>query len=691
MLARGNSIRASLGTWPWLTWAAGLCIVMASLAHCSPDSEALNYFDPAKRLLWALAGFLLAGTWSTRASRLDGLSLSLCFGLLAWMAGRTLARPVPAAEIEVLFTWMLPLVLFLLASAINHEREMVFMGCCLVGAGAIQACLMLLQRAGFDPLFGEVTSAMAYQPGRMIGTIGFQNQAVDFLALSAAGIFMVTRKAALRFLFLLVMLLVAGFTGNRSGIVALSCSILVSHAGLIWRNSPRPSRWKRLAAAGAMVCLCAVLATVLLIPDTGARFREIVKDLRQSPSLQSRVTMARVGFDMIQANPWIGWGAGEYALQYVDRLGRVLPAEKTHAALKNTVFARETHNDYLQFAAEFGVIGVVLMSSLVAVMALRMYRARSMQPGPTPAFMYLATYMGISSLFTFAWQTSMGGPLAGFALGLAMPHHVTTRHGDDNATTGLTAALRPMPKPVLALLTAVLVAWFSLDGLLNSSIPSIISRDGPAAAEVFLPGFVYRYHAAVGAALAAQGEYPEAERALDHARRGYCDIVLLNNLGNVKAGLLKWREAVAVYEEWAHSGLEHGNALMNLSIAYEQAGLERKAAHALLQRERLFRDLTPSQIKRLAVLQFRSGDPGAAQSILKASMRRWQSADSPVASEIENLAGVIALSLGQKDEAAKWFTAALERNPQLESASRNLQILTNRPHQPREAESPQPK
>jgi len=677
MTERDKSHSNSLATWPWLTIAAGVCILLASLVYIPSNMTVLNYFDPPKRLLWALAGFVLIGEWSLQTTRLGRTSLLLSMALLVWIVARTLLKPNPSAEIEVLFTWMLPVLLFILASAADQKRGIGVIGRGLVFTGLIQAALMILQRHGLDPLFPDTTLGMTYKPGRMIGTIGYQNQAVDFLALSASGIFMITRHATLRLIFLIVILLVAGFTGNRGGILAFTLAMLASQLLPLWHHDGWSARKKLLSAAGITLGFCGMLAALLLIPETGARFREAATGFLHSTSADSRILMSRIGVNMFCESPWSGWGAGEYARQYLDRLGAVLPFEKTHAVLKNIVFARETHNDYLQFAIEFGFVGLLLAAALFIAIALRAFRTKNdAEKSTASAVTFILVYMGISSLFSFPWQTSMGGALAGFLLGLFLskPNEETPDRISSNKV--MIAASSGTVKPILVVSAFILLGWFALDFFLNASVPATLAQDGPAAKEPLLPHFAYRYHAIVGAAYANQGADVEAERELSLARQGYQDISLLNNLGHVKAKMHKWSEASEVYEIWAKSGLDYPNALMNLSIAYEQTGQLRKAADALAKSDALFKNLSPLELKRLAVLQFRSGDAKNAQATLQQSMRRWSVAEATTVAEIENLSGAIWMALGQKQEAAKNFRSALGKNPALESAKRNLQSIT---------------
>ena len=655
--------------------ALGGLILLASLIYVPISWDALNYFDPPKRFLWALVALILAGVWSRRESRLDHGPLFLSLGLLAWLVIRTFLKSRPDIELEVLFAWILPILLFILAGGLDRTRGVWMMGGCLVLAGVIQAGLMILQRFGVDPLFFDTTSSMDYKPGRMIGTIGYQNQAVDFLALCGTGIFFLSRSSLPRLALLAALLMVAGFTGNRGGVLAFTVALWVSHLLLVFLHGGRWSRQKKWVVTGSLALgICGLVGVLALIPETGSRFREVLVDFRHSPAIGSRVLMARVGFDLFRERPWTGWGAGEYAFQYLDRLGTVLPHEKTHEVLKHVVFAREAHHDYVQFAAEFGMVGVLLFAALLSAAVVRFGRSRGLYPLEVSAAGFVLAYMGVSALVSFPWQTSLAGPLAGFLLGWLWPRVPDLRH--TQVSPGLLqAVLSQTIKAVLLVLSLILVGWYGWDAFLNTAVPNKLAMDGPREAERLLPRCAYRYHALVGAVYATQGADREAENELLHAQWGYRDIPLWNNLGYVLVKRHKWREAREVYEKWARCGLDHSNALLNVSVACEQTGRFREAAETLTRKFALWSPSSPTEIKRLAVLQLQSGDPQGARNTLQTYEQNWAVSDSRTVAEIENLAGSIDVVLGDQHNAEKRFRAALDKNPDLESARRNLESL----------------
>jgi len=229
---------------------------------------------------------------------------------------------------------------------------------------------------------------------------------------------------------------------------------------------------------------------------------------------------------------------------------------------------------------------------------------------------------------------------------------------------------------IVLFMAIILLGWCGREAYLNVAVPCRIAVADTDGAAHRLFHVDYRHHALVGAAQAAKGQNDTALGSLRHARRGYRDVLLWNNLGHVLTRKGEWREAGTVYAEWAASGLDHANALQNLSVASEQIDDFHAAADALSRRMRLWPDvITAHDVRRLAVLQMRTGAHRDAAETLKYYRSVWQKADSRTVAEIENIAGSIYRMLGDKDQAAGWFRSALERSPDLESARRNLEEL----------------
>lgn len=655
---------------------AGVAVLAASLAFVPAVREAVNYFDPPKRLIWAGLAILLAAdvVWSKRWAPSPPVVSSAA--LLGWIALRTLTRPDGLTELGVGAGWCLPILLFGLASGVsfNAADRRVF-GHFMKIAASLQGVLMISQRAGLDPFFGATTGGMAYAPGRMIGTIGYHNQASDFLVTASTAIMFCARSRWFwHMIFPCVFALVA-LTGYRGGMLGLGFAILTAGC-VIWFLRRGPSYpWKQRARAAAIPAAGLMLAVVVvsLIPTVRQRFAELRGNVWRQPAVLSRLYMWRIAWEMFTERPLTGWGAGEYARQYLIRLGNLLPPIKDHTMLQSAVYAREAHNDPLQFVAEFGIVGLFLAVVLLASVRAQIRQASEYAPFATMSA-YCFSYMAVTSVFSFPWQAAMSGPMSGLLLGMACASAERMKENSSLIKTGDRLA-----RWTLGGLAVALFLWYARDARLNTLIPERIAAGELINATRNLSAMDHRYHALVGAAWAKNREYRRALASLRLASRGFVEPLLWNNLGHTLAQLGLWEEARSIYSKWVACGIDHRNALNNLSVAEEQLGNHRAAAWALARRIQLWpASVTVNDVKRLAVLRMRSGEAKAAWQTLQRHRRLWESGDPLTVAEMENLAGTIALMLGDQEKAVHWFRSALQRCPGLETARKNLETLNGR-------------
>jgi len=566
-------------------------------------------------------------------------------------------------------TWLLPGLLFGLGLSVNREQAMKPLAWGLLLCVVIQSLVMVLQYVGMDPFFAATTTEFEYRPGRMIGTIGYQNQAADVVALASVSFILLCRNRWLRLPALCAVLAVVALTGNRGAFVGFLFATAFAEGFLALSTAPSKKLGIMRIAAG-MSALLAVLAGLLVVmPTMRERLGEVISNPAKSPALASRALMARVAAGMWADRPIVGWGAGEFAFQYVDRLRNLLPEEKTHEILRSVVFARETHNDYLQFAAEFGLVGVLLLCCLLVFAFGIVLRLRRNDRTACASVLFVSLYMLFSGLASFPWQAAVAGPLAALLLGLLIPRHDPP--ANHVRGTGRRAFFRVESVAYLALATAFL-AWQATDALLNVRVPSVLSHEGARSLGAGLPKWMHKYHAITGAALARDGAYDDALSELTLAHRGYRDVLLYNNLGHVFSKRGEWNNALSIYRDWAQSGIDHSNALSNLAIAYEQTGEFGKAAATLQRRISLWPQHDLVLVQRLATLHLRAGDAAAAHLVLEHYESRYVDNPENLPGEYDNLAGAILLTLGEQDAAEQRFREALRKQPDLESARRNL-------------------
>ena len=626
---------------------AAFCLAVAPLPVLPGASDP---FELPKRLVWAALAVVLALPRGGSLDRTPRIALAAGWGLAAWMLLRTAAAAHgPGAALSVpLAAWTAPLLLFLLAFRLpwsaSGKRRMLF---AVVGVALAEATLMLGQRFGFDPLFGPATQAIGYPPGRMVGTVGYQNQAAELL-----GIAFVCAVSGLRgrLVRTTVCALLAGtmvLAANRGALLALAAAGAVVAAPDVFRS--------RRAAVRAAAVSAVVAGFVLCVPEARSRLGELARPER-SAAVASRLWMARAAVSLWKDHPAFGAGAGAYAREYVDRLGSVLPERKEHEQLSVLVYARETHCDPLQFAAEFGLAGIALLAVFLAAAACAV-RERPDRDCDGRAAAALFAFVGVCSLFSFTWQTSLAGPASGFLLGALTSRAAPQgqkRSGAGRRIAGAAARL------FLPLVVAAIVASETARSL---RLPGI-ARSGAGLAEN-----------ATG--LLSAGLANEAAVLFEAAERDAVSPAILRNHASALAAAGRWKDSLAVCERWARCGIDHGDALRNVSLCHEKLGDAGRAAAAEAERLRLFpKSCSADDRFRLAVLFLAARDPESARGVADRFRLLCKQRDSAAwTPRWDNLYGGTLLALGKRDEARLHFEEALRRDPSLVSARRNLESL----------------
>lgn len=586
--------------------------------------------------------------------------------LLGWMILRTLIRPEPFAEGSVLMTWLLPIAAFRFGTRLSFETANRTLAWALVAMALLQGALMIVQYLGLDPIFPDTTRPMGTPQARMIGTIGYHNQAADVVALGAAGLFVLTRGPWIRLFAMLPLVVVVLLTGSRAAIVGLMTATVIAHLRP-FAMTGRSERFRRRLLPSALG-VAVMISLIGLMPGTRDRFEQIVEQRADAPSLASRLWMYRISLDLWGEKPWVGHGAGEYARQYTDRLGLIVPEHKTHSLLRTLVHAREAHQDYLQFLAEFGVLGAILLL-YPAILVMRVWWRQERDPWHCDAGLFVLVYMLISGSLSFTWQTAMAGPLAGLVLGM-----VSVQPGGMDARR----QTRPRSWTLLAwtAIAAMLLVWSLVEVRWNTSLPVALERGDAQRVADKLPPWGHRHLALVGGSLAGDGKWEDAESVLREAGKGYVDAVWLNNLGHVLAHQGRWQEACEIYALWAASGISHQSALDNLSVAFEQIGQPGQAARILRQRLELWPEhIDPAPVTRLAGLYYLAGQPETTLWVLETFRTSQGVTVDMLSAEALNLMGACHRTAGRNEEARQWFAEALARNPGLNSARRNLEQL----------------
>jgi O-Antigen ligase len=147
-----------------------------------------------------------------------------------------------------------------------------------------------------------------------------------------------------------------------------------------------------LAAFRTKLVIMGVVAVaavaVLAQPGTGSVVDALVAT-RLSGDSPERADLRRVTAEQFRSAPLVGVGPGRLDLVYVDYLGRLVVAEYTH-------------DEFLQTAAETGLVGAGLAVAVFACLGAAAFRRRRTAGGPFAAAV-LAAFV-VHSTFDFLWH-----------------------------------------------------------------------------------------------------------------------------------------------------------------------------------------------------------------------------------------------------------------------------------------------
>ena len=144
---------------------------------------------------------------------------------------------------------------------------------------------------------------------------------------------------------------------------------------------------RRTVLLAVGLVLGSVLGAVMVVAS--ASTLERIASLRITLTDPTRIDVARVTAAQFLASPLTGVGPGRLDLVYVDHKGRLVHAEYTH-------------NEYLQTAAETGMVGLALV--VTALGALALAAALRWRTTAGPPVLALVTAFAVHSAFDFLWH-----------------------------------------------------------------------------------------------------------------------------------------------------------------------------------------------------------------------------------------------------------------------------------------------
>lgn len=337
---------------------------------------------------WAWGGVLAGGAASAAGSGQPAVVLLHCLPLalaaLGWGALRQLSAP--------------------------HRQRLATL---VVVAGVVQAALTaLLLLPSFQPqAFAQIEGFR----GRFmwIGTLGNPADVAVYLVppimLSLAAALRQRRRRWVRLGAAAVMLAATLGTRTLTAAIALGCGLVV----MLWRHLPRRAR---IPAVAAVALLALALTT---FGPLAPRIRGAVLEFRRGGWMSigsGRGAGYASALGMIAARPLTGVGFGLFENNSFRYLGEDVLARRARSLSLETAFGA-AHNDPLQYAAETGLLGVLLAA---AGLALALRRAR---PGATVIPARLPLLAALAPLALLQFPTHLAAIAAQWAVlaSLAVP------------------------------------------------------------------------------------------------------------------------------------------------------------------------------------------------------------------------------------------------------------------------------
>ncbi|MBS1209293.1 MAG: O-antigen ligase protein [Proteobacteria bacterium] len=227
--------------------------------------------------------------------------------------------------------------------------------------------------ANWDHLAGYMEMCLSIGIGLMLARMssGSEREVTRRQKLVALLHFMMSRKMLLR-LMLVIMVIALVLTHSRMGNAAFFISLLlVSCIGM--------ARNKRLRKSAFWLVLSLVVVDVVVVGQwigldrvmqrlqgtelTQTQVVQLVPGAPREETLEERIRPARQSLAMVAERPWLGFGGASFYTAFPRFKSLELPWYYDH-----------THNDYVELAADTGLLGLGLLAGVVLLTIRRVVR-----------------------------------------------------------------------------------------------------------------------------------------------------------------------------------------------------------------------------------------------------------------------------------------------------------------------------
>jgi len=363
-----------------------------------------------------------------------------------------------------------------------------------------------------------------------------------------------------------------------------------------------------------------------------------IADLKD-PATRHRFVMWRTGIDLIKENPVFGTGAGTFKKIHPKYQSKYLRTKK-YGMFEG--LSRFIHNDYLEMAADTGLLGLGTFLWLVATLywigirRLKELNKLKYPPGFLIIILSSVTAVLIHSFFHYSLYLPATGMLFWFWLGLLNSGGPKLEKSKGNIHPSI------IKRSLILFITLLLLVW--------TVRPFVASLYFDKAGYYSMRG---EYDMAIAM-------YSKSIRYNPHDENAY------NNLGNVYRNIGLYGEALGDYNKALEINPYLVEAHNNLGILYVNRGLYDEA----IKEYNVALEINPN----LAGIHNNLGNTYRRKRWYEKALGEYVEAINidPSFAEAYNNLGVTLADLGKLREGLQQFERALSLNPNYKEASANL-------------------
>jgi len=293
-------------------------------------------------------------------------------GWILYLLGRIVTHQYPDLGFNQSFMWLVLGCLALLLSSVLKEYNLKnwVLNCLLVGSLFV-SIHAILQYYGYE--FPFLPWKGLPPQLKVMDTMGNPNYLAEFLLMMVPLGFFSTFSSHSNYtrylhgIITVIMAFALWLTGSYEIWVVIPVLIMGVVVGLFFLIYVESSRWiTRLKKS------CFIFGGIILLIIAGnfvSRYSDQWQYLKQQPKLTfemshylERFLIWEVAQSMIVQKPILGWGAGSFRTHYFDQLALFM-RDPSHNAYRTSAIstagsnANQAHNDYLQIAVDWGLIG----------------------------------------------------------------------------------------------------------------------------------------------------------------------------------------------------------------------------------------------------------------------------------------------------------------------------------------------